>query len=98
MRKKAIRHIHKLPLNHHTLSFFKSIEILKVPEVYNHRLGIHMYKFASNHDLFIPPVTHRYDTRSKNNVPIPRVDLSSQLPWHYRGNSLWNSLPSDLKY
>ena len=55
LQKKATRHNHKLPLNHYTFSFFKSAEILKVPELYNHKLGIHRYKFATNLDQFIPP-------------------------------------------
>ena len=59
LKKKEIRNIHKLPLIHHTLSFFKFAEILKLPELYNHNLEIRMNKFATNHDQFIPPKDHR---------------------------------------
>ena len=80
LQKKTIRNIHRLPLKHHTLSFFKSAEILKLSELCHFMLGIHMYKFTTNQDQFIRPIDHRYDIRNKNNLPIPRVNLStSQL-------------------
>ena len=98
LQKKTIRNIHNLPLNHHLLRLFKSAEVLKLPELNSHKQGFHMYKLATNHDQFILPKSHRYDTRNENSLPNPQVNLStSHLSWHYRGISLWNYLPTDLR-
>ena len=98
LQKKAICNIHKLPLNHHTLSFFKSTDILKLPELYHFKLGFHMYKIATNQNQYIHSANHSYDTQNINNFPIPEINLSmSQFSLHYRVISLWNSSPAHLK-
>ena len=69
-----------------------------VAELYNLKLGIHMYhkfttqNFTTNSDL------HDHNTRNRNNIVTPHLHKTrSQSCWIYRGIHLWNTMPVDLR-
>jgi len=50
-KKKTIRAIHSLPYNDHTREYFKSANILNVAELFNLKIGIHMYNKFTNQNF-----------------------------------------------
>ena len=68
LQKKAIRAINSLGYNHHTNEFFKSMQILKLEDLFKQRLLIYMFKnqhFSSHADL------HSYNTRHRQDLVLP---------------------------
>ena len=47
-QKRAIRNICSLPPREHTAEHFKSLELLKIKDIYKMQLGKLIYKFSSN--------------------------------------------------
>ena len=95
LQKKAIRAINSLGYNHHTNEFFKSMEILKVNDIFNQRLLIYMFRkqnFVTHSDI------HSYNTRYRRDLVIPRFNRSkTQSSFFYQGIILWNSIPTDIR-
>ena len=95
LQKKAVRAINSLGYNQHTNEFFKSMEILKVNDIFKQRLLIYMFKnqnFATHSDH------HSYNTRNRQDLVIPRFNRSrTQCSYLYQGMLLWNSIPSDIR-
>ena len=96
LQKKSIRAINSLPYNTHTSNYFKSLNILKVGDLYNLQLGSYMF---SNHESFSNiSELHNYNTRFNANLVIPLCNLTrTQSSWKHRGITLWNSLPLNVK-
>ena len=95
LQKKAIRAVNSLPYNTHTNDYFKTIQLLKVEDIYKQQVLLYMFKFctmptqADNHDHF---------TRNRHNLIIPRFyRATTQATLFYRGILLWNNLPENIK-
>lgn len=96
LQKKTIRAINCLPYNAHTSNYFKSMNLLKVHDLYNLQLGNYMF---SNHESYMNfSDAHNYNTRFNDNIIIPSCNLThTQSSWKYRGINLWNTLPQCVK-
>ena len=95
LQKKAIRAINALDYNHPTNDFFKSMEILKVKDIYQQRLLLSMFKiqnFTTHADL------HSYNTRQRQDIVLPRFNRTrSQTSFFYKGIVAWNSIPMEIR-
>ena len=95
MQKKAIRAIHSLEYNQHTNEYFKSMEILKLKDLFELRLLVYMFKnqhFSSHSDL------HSYNTRHRQNLVLPRFNRArSQSSFIYQGITIWNAVPLEVR-
>ena len=91
--------------NEHTSPLFKSLKILKLPELFNMQLNIFMYKYVRNelpspllnlysinHDL------HSHNTRNCHSVHLPNIktDIVHRSFIHQSPLS-WLGLPDNLK-
>ena len=98
LQKKAIRAIHSLPYNCHTKDYFKSAHILNVAELFNLKLGIHMYNMFTTQNFSTNSDLHDHNTRNRNNIITPHLHRTrSQSCWMYRGIHLWNTMPVNLR-
>ena len=98
LQKKAIRAIHSLPYNFHTHEFFKSTQLLKLDDIYNLKIAIHMYNKFSNRNFSTHADIHIHNTRNRDNIVLPRYHMSkTQLYWLYRGTQLWNFIPDRIR-
>ena len=95
LQKKAIRAINSLGYNHPTNEFFKSMEILKLKELFELRLLVFMFKnqhFSSHSDV------HSYNTRHRQDLVLPRFNRSrTQSSFLYQGITKWNSVPLEIR-
>ena len=95
LQKKAIRAINSLGYNHHTNDFFKSMDILKLEDIFKQRLLVYMFKnqnFSSHSDI------HSYNTRHRQDLVLPRFNRTrSQSSFFYQGIALWNSIPLEIR-
>ena len=95
LQKKAIRAVNCLPYNHHTNDFFKSMELLKLEDIYKQKLLVNMFK---NQNLTTLSDIHGHNTRHRNDILLPRFNRTrTQLSCFYQGILNWNSLPDDIK-
>ena len=105
LQKKSIRAINSLPYNEHTNSFFKSMNILKLPDLYNQYLATYFFSTICkdrnfNVSSYLQPNSsfHNYPTRNSSNIRLPFYKKSqSQNSFLYRGIQIWNTLPEDLR-
>ena len=95
LQKKAIRAINSLPYNHHTSSYFKSMNFLKLEDLFKLKILTNMhinFDYVSQSDL------HGYSTRNRNNLTTPLYNRAkTQSTWFYLGIQLWNSLPDFIR-
>ena len=86
-------------------SLFKYTEILKFPDVYRYKVGVHMYKImilneasslANALDIGYPE--HGYETRNVNllRLPFPRVEAVRES-FSYQFIKIWNNIPDYAK-
>ena len=95
LQKKAIRAINRLPYAAHTNDFFKSMNLLKIDDLYKQRVLLYMYKSDLTHTT---EPNHNYPTRNAYNILLPRFNRSrSQCTIFYKGIIFWNNLPEDIK-
>ena len=95
IQKKVVRAINGLPYNAHTNDYFKSMRILKLNDIFNLQLAKFMFTNLENFNL--NSNLHYHDTRSRNNLAIPRYNLThTQMFCKYRGIELWNNLPNNI--
>ena len=95
LQKKSIRAINCLPYNSHTNDYFKSMNLLKIEDLYRSKVLLHMYRS----DLILNnPRTHDYSTRNAHAITIPLFNRSkSQRTIFYKGIIFWNNLPLDIQ-
>ena len=98
IQKKMVRALNSLPYNSHTDPYFKEMNLLKVKDLYNLQIGLNIYTAVSRGELTFTSEIHEYNTRNRNNLRTPGVNLArSQMNWKYKGIQLWNSLPCFIK-
>ena len=94
LQKKSIRAINCLPYASHTNDYFKSMNLLKLEDLYKQRVLLYMYKSELIHNT----ITHDYSTRNAHNITLPLFNKSkSQRTIFYKGIVYWNNLPANLK-
>ena len=94
LQKKSIRAINCLPYASHTNDYFKSMNLLKIEDIYKQRVLIFMYRSELIHNTR----THDYSTRNAHNITLPLFNKSkSQRTIFYKGIVFWNNLPTNLK-
>ena len=101
-KKKSIRCINALPQNHHTSTYFNSMQLLKLPELQQYFVLIFLYKYiisVRNMSGFTQHFDrHEYHTRNKIQYVLPRYHkYKSQLSFRYRSIGLWNTFPPCIK-
>ena len=101
-QKKIIRIISSAQYREHTNGLFKSLNILKLPEINN----LATVKFVQSQVYSQDPIVnfrrgnqvHDYNTRSANHLrPNRHSVIVTKRFISNRGCNLWNSLPSNLK-
>ena len=103
LQKKAVRAVDNLPYNTHTSSSFKSLNILKLQDLYNLRLSCAVYNSAENHGYGhfsekLISFTHQHDTRNMATFRLPRYNRAkSQRSPLYVGIKLFNAYPQSYR-
>ena len=95
LQKKSIRAINCLPYAAHTNDYFKSMNLLKIEDLYKRRVLLYMYKsdLTSTRES-----NHNYLTRHAYDIALPLFSRSkTQRTIFYKGIILWNNLPEELK-
>ena len=105
LQKKAVRIItHSSPLSHSN-PLFKKIGVLPLSMLYQHKLGMFMFKYVNkllpdvfNNLLMTNANVHNYDTRTVCDfrVNFSRLVCSIDSVCH-QGPLFWNTLPDSLK-
>ncbi len=105
MQKKAVRIITHSKRNTNTDQLFASTKLLKLNDIYNFYLGMHMYcqinkllpisiisNIARNEDV------HHYETRNRDLIHYThRRTAQVSKTYHHTGPQFWNSLPKDIQ-
>ena len=98
IQKKMVRALNSLPYNAHTGPYFKDMNLLKVEDLYKLQIGLNIHSGISRNELVFTSEIHNYNTRNRNSLRTPGVNLSrSQMNWKYKGIQLWNSIPEYIK-
>ena len=95
LQKRAVRVINNVSYLSHTNGLFKSCSILKLKDIYNLQLGVHMYKNRCNSNF---QRSHGYNTRGcQTLVPnFSRLTLTKHAI-SSNGPAFWNSLPEEIR-
>ena len=95
LQKKAIRAINCLPYNSHTNDYFKSMNFLKLEDIYKQRA---LYFIFNSTSIPTHQDIHDHNTRHSNNIVLPQFNRAkTQSTIFYRGITLWNDLPQNIK-
>ena len=74
------------------------MNLLKVEDVYNLRIGLTIHKAVLCNELTFVSDIHSYNTRNCDSLRVPGVNLSrSEMNWKYKGIQFWNSIPDNIK-
>ena len=104
LQDKIVNNIFKTFFTHSD-NLYKSMNILKLPDVYRLRVGLLMYRtIISNecptilNNLVLTYPEHDYGTRSCNMLipPFPRVE-AIRTNFQYQFIDVWNKIPNDIK-
>ena len=83
----------------------KSLEILKLEDLYKLSISTYMYKIVQCGDvecignsLQLTLPSDSYSTRNRNlyNVPFPRINAIRRI-FHYHIINTWNDVPAEIK-
>jgi hypothetical protein len=105
MQKKACRAMNNLSYTEHTGIYFKSMNILKIEDLYSFQVLVYMYKTINlDHDRHLldhlrhQSDVHSHSTRNRESYNIMRFNKAkSQFSIIYAGVKLWNSIPNIIK-
>ena len=96
LQKRAIRIVSGAGFLDHTTPLFHNNKILKLDDLYKHRLGCFIYE--NQHLLGNHTRSHNYETRNRDSLLFPRERLrSSEQSVIYNCLRIWDSLPNDIK-
>ena len=74
------------------------MNLLKVEDLYNLQIGLHIQKAVLRNELTFVSEIHRYNTRNRNSLRVPGVNLSrSEMNWKFKGIQFWNTIPDYIK-
>ena len=95
IQKRMIRTIFKKNPREHSVPFFKSANVLPIPELYTHRISLYA------HDIFYNNTrpTPYYNTR-RTNIDLPLPPSTSTVGHRqpaYQASAAWNQLPVDIR-
>ena len=99
LQKKAVRAMNSLPFNDHTQVYFKTMQLLKLEDMYTLSLVRIMHR-KIHHDSGNLPATpsHNYETRNRTRLSIPLFNrTATQKTFNYQLIVKWNSLPEHFK-
>ena len=106
IQKAAVRAVHGLAYDAHTVDYFKRSEIFNIFQLYRYQILQLMYRAVvvndGNFNVFSSLVrhseTHLYPTRNSDDFIIPYFKMSnSQRSILYSGPKFWNETPLILK-
>ena len=105
LQKRAIRVITNSDYLAHTGRLFKTLNILKVDDMYVMQILVYMFKtIHERYDsqlfslLSFRADVHDYDTRNAGQLALPMYRRSmSRFSLLYRGPALWNQLPTNIR-
>jgi hypothetical protein len=93
------------PYNAHSTQLFEHLKLLTLPNIYKYEIGKFMYKYVNGflpealQDLFIETQDiHLHFTRQNRHLrpKITRLK-SSQNSLLFKGPTIWNALPTNMK-
>ena len=74
------------------------MKLLKVEDIYRRNVLLHISDRIARGEFLFNSDIHEHNTRGSNRINIPHYNLShTMMSWKYRGQSLWNSLPEQVK-
>ena len=89
----------------HSQDLYKTIGILKLPDIYRLRAATYMYRClikgecpTIHNNLSISYPQHSYETRNRNRLlePFPRVE-TIRMNFQYQFVMVWNNVPDHIK-
>ena len=94
LQKKACRAIHNLPFNTHTTKYFKSENFLKLTDLYESQISIHMFKCLNLNANILPKHSdiHSYSTWNNNKFIATKWTMKSM-----KSIKVWNKHPADIR-
>jgi len=103
-QRKVVRTLNGLRRDDHTSCYFKTMNILKLEDLYKYQIALYTHKtLYSGHDnqflqsLNLQSDIHNHTTRNRNKLRLPLfVKSKSQCSLVYSSIKLWNSLPEEL--
>ena len=104
LRKKAIRAIHDLTYNAHTIEYFKRDKILMIEDVYKLQICSQLFTYYHRtdnefHNRLNPfSNNHNHFTRNRNNLVLPRYNKTkSQTCFLYQSIKQWSNVPISIQ-
>ena len=102
VQKRAVRNIAGLRFRDHTASAFKDLKMLKLHDIITFFTAVFVYKSLHGHVDYANNFSHNpnnpYATRYHSHLQPDRVTSSqSQTHINYRGTSVFNSIPNEIK-
>jgi len=106
LQKKVVRIVNFLPYNDHTRDFFRRMNMLPLDFVFSLNVALYVYRTLNVRDydnmLLDKLVTlgdfHDYPVRNRRNLLLPRYNREkSKSHIHYKGATLWNSIPEEIR-
>ena len=95
LQKRTIRAIRSLQYRDHTNDHFKSLNLLKLEDLYKMNILI---DFHHKNDSVLNRDQHHYFTRNRNDSVVPFFNRTKcQRTWLFNGVSFWNNLPITIK-
>ena len=95
LQKRSVRAIRNLQYRDHTNDHFKSLNFLKLEDLYKQHLLLDIH---NKNEFVLHRDQHDYFTRNRNNSVIPFFNHAKcQKTWLYNGISFWNDLPNTIK-
>ena len=106
LQKRAVRCIHLLNYNDHTVTYFKNMKLLPVSKLFIYNIAIYMFKTLNidNFDtcllssLFTFEDLHVYPTRNRLNYVLPRTKrVRTESSIKVAGVKIWNDVPAVIR-
>ena len=104
-QKLLARTILKKPYCSPSAPLFSSLQLLKMHQIYEYKVGVLMHKHSTGalqlpQHLLLVSNLHHHNTRSSSNknyvLPVARINLK-QTSLTYRGPEYWNKIPPKIR-
>ena len=106
LQKRAVRLCCNASFRAHTSPLFKSLKLLKLPDIFSQGTSLFMYKLKNAmlsvtfYDSFcLNSDVHSFNTRKRGDFHLPKFTNSflQNKSIRYQGPKKWNSMNSNLK-